>query len=534
MPQWFAFLPIGAPLVLLAVRLLARRESGLRPRRVLGAGQGATGLALALALVAVAAVAFYGPVTSPVIGLGDWGLSIRLDALSVTLFALVSFVGAIVVRFSRHYLDGDARQGVFVGNLCLTLAAVSLLVLAGNLLQLVLAWIGTSLALQRLLLFYADRTGAVLAARKKYLVARAGDGCLILAVLMLAWSFGSGDIATLLAQAREMAAGDQAIPLAVPFATLLLAVAALLKSAQFPTHGWLPEVVETPTPVSALLHAGIINAGGFLVVRFADVMLLSTSSLHLLALVGGFTALFGSVVMLTQSSVKVSLAYSTVAQMGFMFLQCGFGAFSVAVLHMVAHSLYKAHAFLSSGSVVELARASWVPGGEGRPHPLRVLAGLIAAVAILVGVGVLFGVTVQDKPALLALGAILMLGLTHLFAQAMESRPRGYVLGRIAGIAVAVALLYFTLQAGAATWLATTLPASPRPDTVTVALMILAVGSFALITLLQIIAPYRLDRPRWRAAYVWIANGLYANALFNRLLSTLERPLPSSNKEISL
>ena len=141
------------------------------------------------------------------------------------------------------------------------------------------------------------------------------------------------------------------LPLTIA-AAALLAIAALLKSAQFPTHGWLTEVMETPTPVSALLHAGVVNAGGFLLIRFADVMLQAPVVLAVLVMVGGFTALFGSLVMLTQSAVKTSLAWSTVAQMGFMILQCGLALFPIALLHIVAHSLYKAHAFLASGSAI--------------------------------------------------------------------------------------------------------------------------------------------------------------------------------------
>jgi NAD(P)H-quinone oxidoreductase subunit 5 len=124
--------------------------------------------------------------------------------------------------------------------------------------------------------------------------------------------------------------------------------------------------METPTPVSALLHAGVINAGGFLLIRFADVMLLSPGVLAVLVMLGGFTALFGGLVMLTQSAVKTSLAWSTVAQMGFMILQCGLALFPLALLHIVAHSLYKAHAFLASGA-----------GGDGvaairRPGPVAI------------------------------------------------------------------------------------------------------------------------------------------------------------------
>ena len=130
----------------------------------------------------------------------------------------------------------------------------------------------------------------------------------------------------------------------------------------------------------ALLHAGLINAGGFLVLRFADVMAPSASAGMLLLVIGGVTALFGSIVMLTQTSIKVSLAYSTIGQMGFMLFQCGLGAYPIALLHIVAHSLYKAHAFLSSGSVVDLARASWVPAAGTRRAATLAIARWISAV----------------------------------------------------------------------------------------------------------------------------------------------------------
>ena len=136
---------------------------------------------------------------------------------------------------------------------------------------------------------------------------------------------------------------------------ILFVLGAMTKSAQFPFHSWLPDTMETPTPVSALMHAGVINAGGFLVIRLSPLVSLSPIALDLLALIGALTAMLGAVVMLTQTSIKRSLAYSTIAQMGFMMLQCGLGAFSAALLHIVAHSAYKAHAFLSSGSVLDSA-----------------------------------------------------------------------------------------------------------------------------------------------------------------------------------
>lgn len=523
MSSLLATLALIAPAGLAAAALLPPHEPGRRPRRMLRASRLATVGTVLVAVTAAALTALQGPATSPLLGLAGIGFAVRLDALSVTMFLLVAFVGLIVVRYSRNYLDGDPRQGAFMAWLCLTLAAVSLLVLAGNLLQLVVAWIATSLALHRLLVFYRDRPAAVVAARKKFVTARLGDACLVAAAVLLASAFGTGDIALILEQARGLGAG--APPPGVAAATLLIAVAALLKSAQFPTYGWLLEVMETPTPVSALLHAGIINAGGFLVIRFADVMLLSAPSLHLLAVVGGLTALLGGVAMLAQTSVKVSLAWSTVAQMGFMLLQCGLGAFPLAVLHIVAHSLYKAHAFLSSGSVVDIARTAWTPDPKARPHAGHVLASLALALGLYLGIGGLLAYHEVKSPAVLALGAILVVGLTLLIAQAMmQGQAKTYVVGRTIAAAAGATAAYFVLQAGAARLLSPALPPIPMPGTLGLAVMALVVVLFALVAVLQILAPARSAAPAWRAARVHVANGFYANALFNRLVGALRRP----------
>jgi NAD(P)H-quinone oxidoreductase subunit 5 len=231
--------------------------------------------------------------------------------------------------------------------------------------------------LHKLLLFYPERVAAQRAARKKWVTARAGDAALIVAVVVLLWPVRHrryrGD--------PERASAADSVPGAT-WVAAALALAAILKSAQFPTHGWLTEVMETPTPVSALLHAGVINAGGFLLIRFADVMLLSPGVLAVLVMLGGFTALFGGLVMLTQSAVKTSLAWSTVAQMGFMILQCGLALFPLALLHIVAHSLYKAHAFLASGQAVDGVAAIRRPGPVAIPNGTAVVRAFAIALVI--------------------------------------------------------------------------------------------------------------------------------------------------------
>jgi NAD(P)H-quinone oxidoreductase subunit 5 len=186
--------------------------------------------------------------------------------------------------------------------------------------------------------------------------------------------------------------------------------------------------METPTPVSALLHAGVINAGGFLLIRFADVMLLAPGVLAVLVMIGGFTALFGGLVMLTQSAVKTSLAWSTVAQMGFMILQCGLALFPLALLHIVAHSLYKAHAFLASGGTVDLvaphprparlpcrAPARWARRFSSPSASMRWLPSCLPSSSA----------STDKSPQALALGAILIFGVAYLLAQGWPTKRRG-------------------------------------------------------------------------------------------------------------
>jgi NAD(P)H-quinone oxidoreductase subunit 5 len=449
---------------------------------------------------------------------GIAGLGLYLDGLTAIMFVLVAFVGAVVMRYSRNYLDGDPDHGRFMKWLCLTLAAVLLLIVSGNLLQLFVAWVATSLGLNRLLLFYPHRQAAVLAARKKFIASRSGDLCLVVAIVLLYRQFGSLDYTALFDGARALR-GAAAIPPAIHVIAFLLVMAGLLKSAQFPLHGWLTEVMETPTPVSALLHAGIINAGGFLVLRFADVIALSTPSLDALAIAGGFTALFGSVVMLTQTSVKVSLAYSTIAQMGFMMLQCGLGAFSSALLHIVAHSLYKAHAFLSSGSVIDLARASWSPSPGGRPHPARMAIAIAGVLGVAAMVGTAFGASLIEKPGVFALGAIVLMGLAHLIANAIDERPNSFVLGRTVALALVVAAGYFALQLAAERLLAGSLPpVQSLRGPLDLLIVAMVVAAFGAVTVLQNVMPGQAAAPAWQALYVHLSNGLYVNTLANRLV----------------
>lgn len=508
------WLVIAAPLAL----VLAAFWPGAKidPRRLAQIAFASALTSLAIALISAAMVAIDGPIVSATWGALGAGVGVYLDAVSATMFVLVAFVGVIVLRYSQNYLDGDPNHGVFMRQMALTIACVMTFIIAGNLVLMTAAWIATSVSLNRLLIFYGERTNARLAGRKKFLVSRLADLCLAGAVLILFMEVGRFDYASVFAAAESW---TSAVPAPILAATLLIAGAAVLKSAQFPLHGWLLEVMETPTPVSALLHAGIINAGGFLVLRLADVMALSAPALHVLAIIGAISALFGSLVMLTQTSVKVSLAYSTIAQMGFMLLQCGLGAFAAALLHIVAHSLYKAHAFLSSGGVIDLLRASWSINPGGAPHPARFLLALIATLTIAAGVAWAYGATLEDKPGVFALGAILLMSLTLLVANAIDERANADVIARATGAAVFVAIVYFALQRGAETLFASALPAPPALNQpIDLAITVLVIGAFAGVTWLQSQLGRASTSPLGQALYVHLSQGLYVNTLANRLV----------------
>jgi NAD(P)H-quinone oxidoreductase subunit 5 len=472
-----------------------------------------TFLALATACVLVAS----GAGVSPTLGIGEIGLSARVDALAVVLLLLVSYIGAVVLGFSLQYLDGDPRHGYFMRRLALTLAAVTLLIIAGNLYQLVAAWIAMSLFLHGLLVFRPERPGAVLAARKKFYLARMSDGSLFAAAGLLLIEFGTASLGEIAARVTELGAGG--LPPSLVLAAGLVALAAVLKTAQFPTHGWLVEVMETPTPVSALLHAGVVNAGGFLLLRFADLMLAAPAVLFAVAVIGAITAIIASAVMLTRTDQKGSLAYSTVAQMGFMMFQCGLGAFTAAAVHLVGHSLYKAYAFLSSGEAVrKVAYNQPAPGPQARGTAVGRLATLGAFAGLYCLIGFAFDSTWQSQPVIFALGMVFVIGVATFAASGIGSGDWTAALGfRVGASVVALSIAYFGVQTAAAWLLRDVVPTSVYPGAAGLTLIAIMLGLFGAFAVLQLAAPARLAG--WAANLrVHVANGLYINLVTNRLL----------------
>lgn len=325
------------------------------------------------ALAGTVAVALAAAIGLDFLALRGW---VGINTLGIGLAVLVQLLGTVIAAFSVRYLDGEPGQRRYVAALSGVLAAVHLLLLADHWLVLIVAWALVGVALQHLLCFYPDRPFALLAAHKKRIADWVADSFLI-AAAALAWvAVGSGSLPDLwLYLARE----GMSMSMELSAACLVLAV--ILRTALLPFHGWLIQVMEAPTPVSALLHAGVVNLGGYVLIHFSPLLGEATLARLLLVVFGLGTAVLAGLVMLTRISIKVRLAWSTVAQMGFMLVECGLGLYAIAALHLIGHSLYKAHVFLSASSVV---RQTWLKTMRGKlaPAPISLALAPIVSVAL--------------------------------------------------------------------------------------------------------------------------------------------------------
>ncbi|WP_442971066.1 proton-conducting transporter transmembrane domain-containing protein [Roseovarius sp. D0-M9] len=498
-----------APLILLACAALFLWQPGRRPGHLLAIAEGSTLITIGLVMAGALQLWTEGSQVHPMVGFA----SVRLDPISVTLALLVSFIGWVVTRYARRSLDGEAREGAFHGWTLATIAAVLMLVQAGDLLVLIASFIAVGIFLRQLLLFYPERNEARRAASKFTWVWAAGDVTLIVAAALLWRAFGTVDIAALNAAAKD------GLPALAQVAVALLVLTALLKTAMLPVHGWLTEVMEAPTPVSALLHAGVINAGGVILITLAGVVQQSPGAMAVLVMLGGLTALFAGVVMLTQSAIKTALAWSTIAQMGFMLLQCGLGLWPLALLHIVAHSLYKAHAFLSSGNAVRMVNAIRKPGPVAVPGPGVVLRSFGLALALYGTVALVFTLVVGPKtPQALALGAILVFGVSYLIAQGLADAAPGALTRLTVGASLTTALAYFGFHVAAQTLWGPVLPAPPIAGALEWQLIVLAVLSFGGVAVAQSLFPYWSHHPSTAGLRVHLTNGLYLNAVFDRMI----------------
>lgn len=278
--------------------------------------------------------------------------SLTLDPLSILMTLIITGVGFLIHVYSIGYMDHEEDYSRYFACMNFFVFSMLLLVLAGNLLLVFVGWEGVGLASYLLIGFWHTRPKAAQAATKAFVVNRIGDLGFLIGLLLMFYLFGTGDISTISSRAEnEFTAGAPVITLL----TVLFFIGAIGKSAQLPLHVWLPDAMEGPTPVSALIHAAtMVTAGVYLVVRLHAVFMLAPETLQLIGIIGAVTSLFAALCAVGQTDLKRVLAYSTVSQLGLMFIACGVGAFYPAMFHLTMHAFVKALLFLSAGNVVHM------------------------------------------------------------------------------------------------------------------------------------------------------------------------------------
>ncbi len=375
---------VAVPALPLLAALIIRLGS-LAPRTVARLVVAASAVATIGAAVLLISVGIDGPVDA-VIADSDGAAIVGLmaDRVGAILLLLTSFVGLIVQSFASRSLLGDPRATRFHTLAAVLASATSLVGVTATGSGLLVAWVATSVTLVALLGHKAPWSAA---ARSQRLTARSlliGDLALVLGIVVAIVAVGDLDLRNIGADAVALDAESIGSLSMLTMVALCLVVAGVARSALVPMHTWLPSTLAAPTPVSALLHAGVINGAGVLLIRFSPVFASSVSAMALAFAVGIATALFATAIMLVRTDVKGGLVWSTSGQMGFMVVQLGVGAFAAALFHIVGHALYKAAMFLGAGGAISSHSRQ-----SQRPHLGRADEAILRSPATRVAVGLL-------------------------------------------------------------------------------------------------------------------------------------------------
>lgn len=321
-----------------------------------------------------------------------------LDNLSLTVLVYITILSLIIISYARINFSREWNGKRTIFWFLMSIFSVISLVVSGNLLLFFLSFLAISLSLHKLLLSHPDREMSQRVADKKFIVSRFGDLNFILGLYFFYSSFGTFNIHEASQILQNMASQNQFDLLLWP--ALFISFACLVKSAQFPFHFWLPGTIDAPTPVSAIMHAGIINAGGFILVRLHFLFPMGGLVSGLILACGITTIFIGGISMLAQSDVKRKLAYSTIGQMGFMMVEFSLGLYPLVILHLMGHGFYKAYGFLSSSN------RDLVPA----PRFIAKLPGLTIAVILIFAPTLIYFVSQNFEYALLTLFLLSFMG----------------------------------------------------------------------------------------------------------------------------
>src|ERR687894_2653744 len=280
---------------------------------------------------------------------GSFSMGVYIDGLAAVMLVVVCFVSLMIQLYSGGFMEGDPRFAWYYAVLNLFTASMLVLVLAPNFIELYVGWELVGLCSYLLIGHWFEKPSARDAALKAFIVTRIGDAALFVAIIIF-WAYtGTTSFDGISEAAQAGFIGESLFTTAV----VLVFLGAVGKSAQFPLHVWLPDAMEGPTPVSALIHAAtMVAAGGYLVARTYDIFVQSPAAMLVVAYIGGFTALMAATMALTKKDIKRVIAYSTVSQLGYMMLALGIGSFSASIFHLYNHAFFKALLFLGAGSII--------------------------------------------------------------------------------------------------------------------------------------------------------------------------------------
>lgn len=453
--------------------------------------------------------------------LGIAGL--RIDRLTTIACLFVGIVGWVTLRFAARSMQGHERHGRFLRLIGAALFA-AVLVAAGSSLPLLAAgWILLGIAVTALVGFEDRSAQAVRASHRHALVARISDACLVGAVALMAWRGRTLDLAGFLQVVPELSEGER-LPIA-----LLVSLAAITRSAQVPFHLWLPASAEAPTPVSALLHAGIVNAGGLLLIRMAPLIVRVPEAWVLLSAAGSLAIAVGMLASWHQWRVKHALAWSTIAQMGFMIAQCAVAAFPAALLHMLGHGSYKALAFLGSG---ERQRAA-PPAPRGWTAIVALCAGTAVAVACMPLAARFTGFDPTHAPGELALSGVIALSVGQVWGLLVRRRTSPVMLTLALFAPVLVPIACFAMYHGIGDFLTPVHGELPVPAG-TAAWVAAAMPLTVLLSLSLLHASRGLleGSQAWRWLRVQSRDGFHGEVLAGRLADSIRNPPKPDRKDL--
>ena len=485
------------------------------------------------AIVVAVVVAVGGPVAAVVEGSdGDALVGLHATRVTALLGLLTTGVGLVVQSFAGRALQGDLRGRRFFVLASLLTAATTSVAFAATLGLLCASWILAGISLAALVAHRATWGPAPRSARRTKRSLQVGDGALLVATLAAVVSVGEVDLRSPAGAVEELA--NASIPVLggnlLPVVAVLLTVASISRSALVPMHRWLPSTIVAPTPVSALLHAGVVNGAGVLLVRLAPVFGASAVATHLAFAAGAVTACYATTVMLVRSDVKGNLAWSTAGQMGFMTVQLAIGAFAAALLHIVGHGMYKAALFLGSGGAVTAHFHHRL-----RPAPHAVARSVRLGVALLVPAAALWAAYLVIHPHLSTAAYVLV----TVFAWATAARAvEGWLRWAPFRPVPAVATAAFGAAAGVfayiggltavETFVAPALPTTVA-EPVSPALLVVTLAAIALVVAVVWLTPgERMRRLRSRVYVLVLTSAPVAAPLTTRGSSTGVAPVPES------